>query len=114
MKFMLSLLLIAGLSFIVCLYLPWWTIAIVALLVNVLVSQKPFPAFLSAFAAIFVLWFLISSAISIGNHHILAHRMSQVILKSDSPYALVAVTAIIGGLVAGFAGLAGSYAWKPK
>ncbi len=114
MKFLVSFLLTGLLSFICCLYLPWWSVAIVAIIVNACINQKPLLAFLSGFAAIFLLWVMIASGISSANNHILAHRISQVILTTDSPTSLIGVTGLIGGLVAGFAALAGSFAWKPK
>lgn len=56
MKFFVSLLLTALLSFAACLYLPWWSIALAAFLVAALVPQKPFRSFLAGFAALFLLW----------------------------------------------------------
>ena len=55
MKFFVSLLLTALLSFAACLYLPWWSIALAAFLVAALVPQKPFRSFLAGFAALFLL-----------------------------------------------------------
>ena len=112
MKFFISLLLIALLSMAACLFLPWWVIAIVAFIVAALIPQKPGWSFLSGFTALFLLWGLLAWYLSSNNNHILAHKMSQVMLKKDGPFLLVLVTAIIGAVVAGFAALAGSYVRK--
>ena len=109
MKFIVSILLIALLSVAACLYLPWWSIAIVAFIVAALIPQKPFKSFLTGFIALFLLWGLLSWYISSNNNHLLAHKVSLVILKTDSPFILIIATAIIGALVAGFAALSGSY-----
>lgn len=109
MKFLISTLLIILLSFSACLYFPWWSIAIVAFLVSALIVQKPLTSFLSGFIALFLLWGALSFYISISNENILAHRVSVLILKADQPYLLIALTAVIGALVAGFAALAASY-----
>jgi hypothetical protein len=61
---------------------------------------------------LFLLWGSLSWYISSNNDDLLAHRVSMIILKKDSPYALMLVTALIGSLVAGFASLAGSYVRK--
>jgi hypothetical protein len=114
MKFLISLILTALLSFAACLYLPWWSIAIVAFLIAALIPQKPGKAFLAAFIALFLLWGGLSFWISNNNDHILAHRVSQLILKMDNPYLLILATAVIGALVAGCAALAGSYLRKSK
>lgn len=114
MKFFISFLLTILLSFAACLFLPWWSIAIAAFLVAALIPQKPFKAFLTGFIALFLLWGALSFWISNNNDHLLAHKVSQLILKMDNPYLLIFVTAFIGALVAGFAALAGSYLRKNK
>ena len=114
MKFIISLILTALLSFAACLYLPWWSIAVIAFLVAALIPQKPGKAFLTAFLALFLLWGGLSFWISNGNDHLLAHKISMVILKMDSPYLLMLATALVGALVAGFAALSGSYLRKTR
>lgn len=112
MKFLLSFLLIAVLSFIACIYFPWWSITLVALSAMVLVPQKPLSAFFAGFFALFILWSSLAYYISMKNDHILAHKVSLLILKSDSPVSLVLLTGLIGGIVAGLAALAGSFLRK--
>jgi hypothetical protein len=114
MKFLISLILTAALSFAICLYCPWWSIAIVAFLVAALIPQKPFVAFITGFFALFFLWFSLTLYISNNNEHILAHKVSMILLKQDNPFALIVMTAVIGALVGGFAALAGSFARKTK
>ena len=114
MKFFISLILTALLSFAASLFLPWWSIALAAFLVAALIPQKPGKAFLTGFIALFLLWGGLSFWISNNNDHILAHKVSQLMLKMDNPIVLVLATAFIGALVAGFAALAGSYLRKSK
>ena len=114
MKFFISLILTILLSFAACLFLPWWSIAITAFVVAALIPQKPFKAFVTGFLALFLLWGGLSFWMSNNNDHVLAHKVSQLVLKMDSPVALVLATALIGALVAGFAALAGSYLRKTK
>jgi uncharacterized membrane protein YeaQ/YmgE (transglycosylase-associated protein family) len=42
------------------------------------------------------------------NDHILAGRMSQIILKKEDPQMIIIVTGLIGAFVGGFAALTGS------
>jgi hypothetical protein len=109
MKFIASLLLILLLSFLACLYFPWWSIAVVALLVSVLIPQNPRASFLCGFIALFLLWGVLSYWISANNNHVLAHRVSLLILKNDTPLLLIIITALIGALVGGLAALTGSF-----
>lgn len=112
MKFIVSIVLIALLSVAACLYLPWWSIAVVAFLVAALIPQNPGKSFLTGFIALFLLWGSLAWFLSSNNDHILAHKVSLLMLKMDSPTVLVVVTALIGSLVAGTAALAGSYLRK--
>ena len=112
MKFITSFFLLAFLSFAACLYFPWWSIAIVAFLVVAFIPQTPVKAFLCGFTSIAFLWTLISYWRSSQNEHLLAHKVSVLILKMDSPALLIFVTAIIGALVAGFAALTASFIKK--
>ncbi|HEX8314455.1 MAG TPA: hypothetical protein VF609_05670 [Flavisolibacter sp.] len=108
MKFLLATLLTASLSFIAGLYTPWWSIAIVAFLVALLIKQKIGLAFLSAFAGIFLLWGGLALLIDIKNKSILSHKMAQIFPLNGSSFLLVMVTAFVGALVAGFAAMSGS------
>jgi cbb3-type cytochrome oxidase subunit 1 len=114
MKFITSLILTALLSFVACLYLPWWSIAIAAFIIAVVIKQRPGLSFISGFVALFLLWACVSFYISANNEHLLAHRLSLIILKIDSPFALIMITASVGAIVAAFAALAGSYLRKSK
>ena len=109
MKSLTSIVLIILLSFYACLYFPWWSIAIVAFIVSALIPQRPWVSFLSGFIALFLLWVGLSFWISTNNDHILAHRVSLLIFKTESTFLLILVTALIGALVAGFGALTGSF-----
>jgi hypothetical protein len=108
MKFFVVVMLTALLGFALCLYLPWWGIAPAAFLVAVFLYLKPGLSFLAGFMGIFLLWALLITQISLSNDHILAHKISIIILKKDSPVLLILISALIGGVIAGFAALSGS------
>ena len=114
MKFITSICLIILLSFAACLYLPWWSIVVVSFLVTALIPQNPGKSFLSGFIGVGLLWAALSFYKSYQNEHLLAHKVSVLILKMDNPYALIFATALIGALVAGFAALTGAYIRKKK
>ena len=114
MKFLVSVLLIGTVSFVAGLFLPWWSVAVVAFVVIAFLPQKPLYAFLSGFAAIFILWCSMALVISSKNDDILVHKIAMIILKVNSPIALILVTGFIGALIAGCAALAGSFLRKPE
>lgn len=107
---MILFLLILVLCLLLQLLFPWWVIAPVAFVCCLLKARSAYSAFVIAFLAVFVLWFVTASILSIQNNHILATRISQMFgLGSDNySWILIALlTSAIGGLVAGFAGISG-------
>lgn len=98
----------ALLSFALCLYLPWWSIALACFIVAACIRQRTGAAFLAGFTALFFLWGGISLWLSSSNGHLLARKISVLLIQAENPMMLVFVTAMIGAIVAGFAALAGS------
>jgi len=109
MKFIVAILLTAVLSFISGLFLPWWGIAIVALLVAVLVHQRAGKAFLAGLLGVFLLWAGLAWWIDMKNNGVLSHKMAHVLPLGGNTFLLIVVTGLVGGLVAGFAAMSGSY-----
>lgn len=108
MRFLLATLLTAAFSFIAGLYLPWWSLALVAFLVAILIQQKTGYAFLSAFTAIFLLWGGLALLIHVRNQGVLTRKMAELFPLQGQSFYLIMLTAITGALVAGFAALSGS------
>ena len=113
MKFVVALLLTALLSFAVGLAgsLPWWSFAICAFIVALAIHQKGWKAFLSAFIALALLWGGLAAYHDLRNEHLLSEKIAGL-LSIGSSITLLLVTALVGGLVAGFAALTGSYLRK--
>ena len=108
MKFVLSILLTAALSFLAGMFLPWWSIALIAFLVALLIPQKISSSFLSGLLGIFLLWTILMFWIDIKNNSVLSQKISELFKLGGSSILLILVTALIGGLVGGFAAMAGS------
>jgi hypothetical protein len=109
MKSFAHFLLIIILAFLAGLVMPWWSVAVVAFLVSLLLGLSPGKAFFSGFAAIFVLWLALAFYIDVRNDHILANRMSQLFFGFKNPILIGVVSAVIGGITAGMASLSASY-----
>ena len=108
MRFILTILLTAALSFLAGLYLPWWSIAIVAFLVALLVRQRILFAFIAGFAGIFLFWGILAFWIDIKNEGILSNKIASILPLAGSSVLLILVTGFVGGLVGGFAAMSGS------
>ena len=109
MRFILSIIIIAIVSFIAGLYLHWWVISIVAFIISLLLPQRPTPAFIAGFMGVFLLWVILAATINSSNAGILAGRIAQLLKIGNSPSILIFVTGFVGGLVSGFAALSASY-----
>lgn len=108
MRFTLATLLTATLSFITGLYLPWWSLALVAFLVAILIKQNIALAWLSGFTGIFLLWGGLAAILHIRNKGLLTHKIADLFHLNGNAFYLLLVTAFVGALVAGFAAMSGS------
>ena len=107
MKFIVSAISSALLSYAFGLFLPWWSIMIVGLLVGFFIPQKRIFSFLSVFLGVALFWSLFALFISSSNEHILAKRVALLVIKKDDPYLLVLITGIIGGISSGISAVTG-------
>jgi hypothetical protein len=108
MRFLLATILTALLSFIAGLFLPWWSIAIVAFGVALFMKQFIGRSFLSGFLGVFLLWAIVALWIDLKNESILSHKIAQIFPLGGSSFLLILVTAVIGALVGGFAAMSGA------
>ncbi|HWC55330.1 MAG TPA: hypothetical protein VG676_17225 [Chitinophagaceae bacterium] len=109
MKSIIAILLTALLAFLGGKYMQWWSLALAAFVIALLVPQKSGRAFLSGFLGVFLLWAALAWWINMKNESILANKIAAVLPLGGNAYLLILVTALVGGLVAGFAALSGSY-----
>lgn len=109
MKFFVATILTALLAFVSGLFLPWWGIALTSLLIAVLVHQKAGKAFLAGFVGVFILWAGLAWWIDMKNNGILSKKIAGILPLGGSSIVLILVTGLVGGLVAGFAAMSGSY-----
>jgi len=109
MKFLVAIVLTALLAFVSGLYFPWWGIAVAAFIVALLVHQRPAKAFFSAFLGVFILWGALAWWIDMKNEGVLSKRIAGVLHLGGNSLLLILCTGLVGGLVAAFAGMSGSY-----
>jgi hypothetical protein len=100
-------LIILILSYVGSLFLPWWIVAVAAFLAALFVGKKSGSAFLSGFAAVFVLWVVWALVKSIPNDNILASRVVQLFPLPNYWIWVLIVTGFVGGLVGGMGALSG-------
>lgn len=94
------------LAFLAQTFLPWWAIIVVSFATCGIIGKTSKISFWQPFLAIVVLWVSMALYKSFPNNHLLAGRVAVMFGIKVWP-AILAVTALIGGLAAGISGLCG-------
>ena len=98
---MIQLILIAILSLLDQLVLPWWSLALVAFLVCLWRSQSAGQAFLYGFLGIALVWLGYALLIYLRTGGEFTGRMGELLFKVNNATLPVLATAFLGGLVGG-------------
>ncbi len=104
---MLLTLLILITAFLLNLILPWWSIALPGLIFGYQFKKSGWTSFGWGFLALFILWGGQALYIHFANEGILSTRIAAM-LGVGSPYLVILITGVLGGLVSGLATLTGS------
>ena len=101
-------LIIAISTFLLELVFPWYIIALVPFALCFIIPSSAFKDFIFSLLAIFLLWLAGSLIKDIPNHSILSLKIAHMFHLQFS-WLLMLVSSMLGGLVAGLAGLSGNY-----
>ncbi len=107
MKFIVSLIICPILAYALGMILPWWSVALAGALTGFFIPQNRFLSFLSTFLGAFIFYSSLIFFISNANNHILAQKISLLVLKNKNEIMIIAVSAMISALVAGISALTG-------
>lgn len=110
MKFVLKLVLIAGISAILQLFLPFWSVVIVAFFICLVFGGSGFASFLSGFLAIGMLWAIVAIIIDVKTSSILSEKIANILPLNGDVTLLIFISVLLGALVGGFGALSGSMA----
>lgn len=106
---MIQILLIALVSLLAQLVLPWWSVAIVAFAVCYWRSTTAGRAFGYGFLGVALVWLVYILLIHTRTDGIFTGRMSQLLFKADAPGLLMLIATLLSGIVGGLAGLSGHF-----
>lgn len=106
---MIQILLIAILSLLAQLVLPWWSLAIVAFLVCYWRSSSAGKSFLYGFVGTALVWLVYALVIQLRTDGVYVGRISQLLFQTNTTALPVLVTTIVSGLVGGLAGVSGYF-----
>ena len=97
--------LILGLIF--SFFMPWWSVMLAAFIAALFFSLKSAWVFFIPFLAIVLFWMGYSFMLSNSNDFTLASKIAILLPLGGNPYVLILLTAVIGGIAAGVAGVFG-------
>jgi hypothetical protein len=113
-RFTLSVVLIALSSYLLGLFLPWWSIAITSFLIILMRPMRAIKSFLAGFLGIFVLWIILALWINIRNEGILAGKIAELLPLGGNSVLLIIVTGLAGAILGGLSALTASLARTGK
>lgn len=110
MKFIFQIFGTIVLAYALEIFLPWYSIALAAFVMGYLFRSRA--NFLAGFLGIALLWTLKAWLLNSGSASDLADRVAHIFSLTGKEW-LMLVMAIVGGMVGGFAGLAGALVRRP-
>ena len=116
MKFILSIVLVALVTYAIGIYgnLPWWSFVVTNLMIAIALPIKPLQSFFAGALGVGALWAGLAFGIDMANNHILSSKVAHILPLGGSYIALIIVTAFVGALLGGLASLTGSFVRKPE
>lgn len=106
MKFLITIIITALLSWLACYYLTWWMVAVVPFVAAFVMRQKGDVGFLTGFLSIGLLWLYLVLKADVANDQILSGRMAQLFGIGHALF--LAVNIVLGALVGGMGGWSGA------
>jgi hypothetical protein len=103
MKFLIQIILVIVICFLLQSLLPWWSMAIGSFCIGYLTANKGYVSFAAGFIGVALLWFGMAFYLDATTNSILTEKVNKLL-----PFNSFLLTAIIGGLVSGFASLTGA------
>ena len=107
MSFIKQTLLTIALCFILQYFLPWWTLALGAAAVGYWFGNNGWVSFFAGLTGVALLWFAYALMIDVQTQSILSEKVAKL-FPTKSKELLFLITALVGGLPAGFAALTGA------
>lgn len=114
MKVVAHIIVVSLLCLLLQTFLPWWTMAVGAFATGLFFRQNGFKSFFAGLIGVGLLWFGMAYYLDTSTDSILSTRIAAI-FPTKTVGLLMLVTAVIGGLVGGFASMTGGLiAYKKK
>lgn len=103
MKFVIQIIATIIVCFLLQTFLPWWSMAVGSFAIGYALANKGYVSFTAGFLAVGLLWLGMAYYIDQSTNSILTEKVNRLL-----PLNSFILTALIGGLVGGFAALTGA------
>jgi len=100
---------IAALSSISQMYLPWWTAVVIALFVEALIGKGDKTSFYTGFYGVSIPWMILATYIDVKSESILTVRILELFKLPQFSFVLIILTGLIGGLIGGVGSMTGGW-----
>lgn len=105
---MLLTILVALLTWLFTLYLPWWTLALPCLILGSWLGKSGSGSFLYGFLGVGMLWLIQTSVIHVANDGILTARIAEL-FSLPASFLVPAIAVFVGGMAGGLSTMTGFY-----
>lgn len=109
MNLIIRIVLIMVLGAICQYHLPWWTVVLVALLIELIVGKGGKYSFFSGFYGVSIPWIILAAYIDFKSESILSVRIAELFRLPQYGLVMVVVTGLIGGIVGGMGSIGGGW-----
>lgn len=90
-------------------FLPWWSVVIIAFLVEALAGKQNDTSFFSGFYGVAIPWMIYAGYIDTLSDSILSVRILDLFQLPQFGFVMVIITGFLGGLYGGLASLVGGW-----
>ena len=105
---MLLLILIAIASFVMQLFLPWWSMALSAMLLSYLLGKKRWQVLFAGFFGCGIVWLIMAFYIHVTRGDLMTNRIAEL-LSLHGTLMLYVGTFLVAAIVGGVSALAGFF-----
>lgn len=109
MNLFVRIAIIAGLSVLAQRFLPWWSVVLVAFLVEAIFGKGKDTTFFSGFYGVAIPWMIYTGYIDTVSESILSVRILELFKLPPYGFVMVIITGFLGGLYGGFASVVGGW-----
>ena len=95
------------LVYVLSLFLPWWSLMLVAFTTGWLIPLSKITQFSVPFSSVTILWIFQAYSLSSANDFILSKKIATLLMLDGQISLLILLTGLIGGLSAGISGTLG-------